>query len=225
MSKTTVTGRNIPDHLKPSPGAPIMFDNPALERLSKISPITVLMLYVPVSLWLIWQATNVSSMPVVGSMIIGGFLFWSLFEYVFHRTVFHFWPNGKFQSWLQFVIHGVHHQYPHDKDRLVMPVTVSAAMAWLLFLLFRWVLGDTGFAFTAGFVLGYVFYDMTHYSIHHFDTPKNKFGQLIWRHHLAHHFLDTGNGYGVSTPFWDYAFGTTILSREEAASDKPVNPE
>ena len=225
MRKPTVRGRNIPEHLKPNPGAPVMFDNAVLERLSKISPITVLVLYIPVSLWLIWQAINISPASMVSGLIIGGFLFWTLFEYVFHRTVFHFWPKGKFQSWLQFVIHGVHHKYPHDKQRLVMPVTVSATLAWLLFLLFRWTLGDAGFAFTAGFVIGYLFYDMMHYSIHHFETPKNKFGQLIWRHHLAHHFLDACNGYGVSTPFWDYAFGTTIPTHGKTASDMTVKSE
>jgi sterol desaturase/sphingolipid hydroxylase (fatty acid hydroxylase superfamily) len=225
VNKPNIAGRNIPDHLKPNPGATVMFSNGLLERLSKISPIIVLGIYIPLSGYALWLASAVSDPAEIIGLVFFGFLFWTLFEYVFHRSVFHFWPKGKFQSWLQFTIHGVHHQYPHDKDRLVMPVTISLLIAGLLFWLFYATLGQPAYAFTAGFMLGYLFYDMMHYSIHNFDTPNNKLGQLIWRHHLAHHFLDTGNGYGVSTPVWDYVFGTTILNRSKANTNEPEKLE
>ena len=198
-----------------------MFCNGLLGSLSKISPITLLGIYIPLSGYALWVASAVSGPAEIIGLATVGFLAWTLFEHVFHRSVFHFWLNSKFQSWLQFTIHGVHHQYPHDKDRLVMPVTVSLLITGLLFWLFYSILGQPACAFTVGFILGYLFYDMTHCSIHNFDIPHNKLGQLIWRQHLAHHFLDTRNGSGISAPFWNYIFWTTILNRSKTNTDEP----
>ena len=46
MKKTTRTKR-IPDHMAPRKGEIRLFENRFLERLSKISPVTVLAVYLP----------------------------------------------------------------------------------------------------------------------------------------------------------------------------------
>jgi sterol desaturase/sphingolipid hydroxylase (fatty acid hydroxylase superfamily) len=105
-------------------------------------------------------------------------------------------------------MHGVHHQYPQDKDRLVMPVTVSIPLAFLLLALFHLLIGTSAWGFFSGFLAGYLAYDMMHYAVHHakgFDSPLLS---KIRRHHLAHHFRDTRRGFGVSSPFWDAVFRT-----------------
>ena len=142
------------------------------------------------------------------ALFVLGIAFWTLFEYFFHRYVFHFTPTGALQERISFLFHGVHHQYPNDKKRLVMPITLSLLIALLLFALFSAIFGNSVWAFWAGFMLGYLAYDMTHYSIHHFKHPKTPWLKNIWKAHIDHHFRDSNKGYGVSSPIWDHVFGT-----------------
>lgn len=200
----------IPDHLSPQRGELIMFENNRLlERLSRIRPPTVLAVFVPASALAFYLSLYLDT-PLLPSIALffAGVLFWSLFEYVFHRFVFHFYPTSEFQKRLQFTMHGVHHQYPNDKDRLVMPITVSIPLSLLLLALFHWVLGGSVWGFFSGFLAGYLAYDMMHYAIHHAKGFKHPVLRKIRSHHLAHHFRDTRRGFGVSTPVWDSVFRT-----------------
>ena len=72
---------------------------------------------------------------------------------------------------MHFIIHGIHHDHPNDKMRLVMPPSVSIPLAAIFFLGFWLVLGDAAFPAFGGFMLGYLAYDYTHYYVHHF-MPK-----------------------------------------------------
>jgi sterol desaturase/sphingolipid hydroxylase (fatty acid hydroxylase superfamily) len=206
----TDTNDRIPGHLAPQQGELIMFENNAfLERLSRISPVTVLAVYLPViAIAAYLSIRNGVSIPVTAGLVVGGFLFWTFFEYFFHRFVFHFNATTPFQHKLLFTIHGVHHQYPNDKDRLVMPITVSIPLAALFGVLFVSLMGDKGWGFFCGFGLGYVFYDMMHYSVHHVQNSKFAWFRQVRRHHMAHHFRDTREGFGVSNYFWDRVFKT-----------------
>ncbi len=68
----------------------------------------------------------------------------------------------------------MHHERLSDKDRLVMPLLTSVPLAIVFYSLFTFLLGRaTGEPFFAGFVVGYLFYDGTHYYVHHFvpSTP------------------------------------------------------
>ena len=70
-------------------------------------------------------------------------------------------------------MHGVHHDHPNDPMRLVMPPSVSVPLSALFYLAFYFVLGSTyALAFGAGFLGGYLLYDMTHYHLHH-HTPQD----------------------------------------------------
>ncbi len=187
-----------------------MFDAPGLERLSKVRPQTVLALYVPIVLLCTYLGLASSSVPTYmfpAYFLLGG-LSWTLFEYLFHRFIFHFIPRSDNGFRLQFIMHGVHHRFPHDKNRLVMPVTVSIPVALLIWCGASALLQDNGFALFAGFVFGYICYDMIHYSIHHFPTPKQPALRAIWVSHLKHHFKNPHRSFGVTTPVWDYVFGT-----------------
>ena len=117
----------IPDHLAPQQGELIMFENNAfLERLSRIRPSTVLAVYLPVIAVATWLCLSKGTgvLATLG-LILAGAVFWTLFEYFFHRFFFHFNATTPFQHKILFTIHGVHHQYPNDTDRLVMPISVS----------------------------------------------------------------------------------------------------
>jgi len=199
----------IPEHMAPQKGHIRLFDNPVLERLSKISPVTVLAVFMPVIIFASWKSFDVG-IPAGKFLMLFllGLFVWSFFEYCFHRYVFHFIPQGNFQKRVSFLFHGVHHQYPNDKKRLVMPITLSLSIGALLFLLSWPLFGDNVWAYSAGFALGYLAYDMMHYSIHHFRHPNSKFFKSLWKSHLDHHFRDSNRGYGVSNYFWDIVFRT-----------------
>jgi sterol desaturase/sphingolipid hydroxylase (fatty acid hydroxylase superfamily) len=125
-----------------------------------------------------------------------------------HRIVFHFEPEDGIGARLHWIIHGVHHDHPNDRMRLVMPPSVSVPLAIGFYLLFLLVLGGTvAPAFGAGFLVGYLIYDMTHYHVHH-HTPRTRTGRRLREAHMRHHFQDDTRGFGVSAPWWDHVFGT-----------------
>ena len=200
----------IPPHLAPQRGELIMFENSRLlERLSRIRPATVLTVFLPlVAVAFYLSLASGRTALASAALFLAGAAFWTLFEYFFHRFIFHFEPEGAFQTRLQFVMHGVHHQYPQDKDRLVMPVTVSIPLAFLFLGLFQLLLAESAWGFFSGFVAGYLGYDMMHYAIHHAKGFQSPILSRFRSHHLAHHFRDTRRGFGVSSPFWDAVFRT-----------------
>ncbi len=202
--------------MAPQTGDIRLFDNPLLERLSKISPVTVLAVYLPLIIHGIWRSFVIGiPFGVFIALFLSGIAFWTLFEYFFHRYIFHFTPRGAFQERVSFLFHGVHHQYPNDKKRLVMPIALSLSIAVLLLALFAALFGVWAWAFSAGFAVGYLAYDMTHYSIHHFKRPQGKWFRNLWKSHLDHHFRDSSRGYGVSSSFWDHVFGTVQTIKKQ----------
>ena len=195
--------------MAPQRGDIRLFENPVLERLSKISPVTVLAIYLPLALLSAWKSFAIG-IPA-GTFVLlflAGLAAWTFFEYLMHRFVFHFTPRGPFQERVSFLFHGVHHQYPNDKKRLVMPITLSLLIGALLFLITWPLLDEWTWAYASGFALGYLAYDMTHYSIHHFKPPNAPFFRKLWKSHLDHHFKNSNKDYGVSSRLWDRVFGT-----------------
>jgi sterol desaturase/sphingolipid hydroxylase (fatty acid hydroxylase superfamily) len=193
-----------------------MFENGLLERLTRIHYTVPLFLFVPVIIYFFYKSIfelHLSALSI-GSYFIFGIVIWTLAEYVLHRFVFHWQPPGKLGERMHFVFHGVHHDYPSDSKRLVMVPTISIPLATLFYFLFRMLLGAEHVApFFCGFLTGYLFYDMTHYAVHHFNL-KSKFWLEIKQHHMLHHYKDMDNGYGVSSKFWDLIFRTTFKKRE-----------
>jgi dihydroceramide fatty acyl 2-hydroxylase len=199
------------DLLKSSPR---MFENPVLDKLSRVHPSVPVIVFVPVIGALLGFGIDRAGLGPAVLWVLGGIVFWTLTEYWLHRLVFHFEPDHPLGRRLHFIIHGVHHDHPNDRMRLVMPPSVSVPLAALFLLGFHAVLGDGWLAFGAGFLAGYLWYDMTHYHVHH-HTPKTRLGKRLREQHMRHHFQDHERGYGVSTPIWDYVFGTVPLRRTE----------
>lgn len=208
-----------------------MFQNDLVERLSHVHPAVPHILYLPLISWMLWAAHDAG---IAVSNLIGwfaaGVLFWTLAEYVIHRFVFHppQWVEDDTRrvvgglkptdpvmpalpSWrhkFYFLVHGVHHDYPNDSSRLVMPPSVSIPLAALFYLLFMQVLGaGAGQAAFAGFVGGYLAYDTTHYFTHH-GSSRTAFAKYQKKRHFRHHYYDSTHDYGVSSPLWDAAWGT-----------------
>jgi len=193
--------------------SPRMFDSELLDRLSRVHPVVPVVVFVPVISWMLILGIERSGAASAVAWVLGGYLFWTLTEYWMHRVVFHFEPEDGIGARLHWVIHGVHHDHPNDPLRLVMPPSVSIPLAAGFLALFALVLGSPAWlAFGAGFLAGYLIYDMTHYHLHH-HTPRTRMGRKLREQHMRHHFQDHDAGFGVSAPFWDHVFGTVPTSR------------
>jgi len=193
--------------------SPRMFDSNLLDKVSRVHPAVPPLLFGPaIVILLVEGIVRGSGWPTIG-WIAGGYLFWTLTEYWLHRIVFHFEPEKGIGARLHWIIHGVHHDHPNDPMRLVMPPSVSVPLASLFILGFYAVLGIPAFLpFAAGFLGGYLAYDMLHYHVHH-HRPTTELGRRLRELHMRHHFQDHERGFGISAPFWDYVFGTATRPR------------
>ena len=125
-----------------------------------------------------------------------------------------------------YLIHGNHHEYPRDRERLFMPPVPSLILASSVFLLTYLVAelfghGKYAFAFFPGFVLGYLVYGTMHYAIHAWKPPF-KWMKPLWRNHHLHHYKDEDKGFGVSSTFWDHVFGTMFDLKKEKENKEKV---
>lgn len=194
-----------------------MFKSDFMESLSRVHPSVPLIIFVPVILYMLYLSIfefKIGLLSIVGLVIFGLFI-WTITEYLLHRFVFHWELKSEIGARIHFIFHGVHHDYPSDSRRLVMPPSVSIPLATLFYFLFRFLIGDVSVhPFFVGFLIGYLFYDISHYAIHHFNM-HSKFWLAIKNHHIKHHFQDPNKGYGVSSPIWDYVFRTHYSEKKE----------
>jgi len=194
-----------------------LFKSDFLEFFTHVSPVVVVVIWLPVVGVFLTQAVLASRQALsVAHLPLGfalGLVLWTLAEYLLHRFVFHFRPRTPWQERLTFLFHGVHHAQPQLKTRLVMPPAVSIPLALIFYGLFWLVVGELLAApqwvapLAAGFTCGYLIYDLTHYATHHFPM---KWGYLkfLRRYHMLHHFKTPEARYGVTSPLWDWVFGT-----------------
>jgi sterol desaturase/sphingolipid hydroxylase (fatty acid hydroxylase superfamily) len=199
----------------PRPETTRMFESDLFERFSRIHPATPFVAWIPVVIFVTIRSALRHDVPIgalAGAFALGLFA-WTLAEYVLHRYIFHWINDTAWGRRVHFVLHGVHHDFPNDKDRLVMPLGASVGFAIVFYALFFFTMGRAiGEPFFAGFVVGYLFYDGTHYFVHHF-RPKSAWGKLLRRHHMTHHHADHDGGFGVSSPLWDVIFRTLPKKR------------
>jgi len=191
-----------------------MFKSDILEALSKVPFYVPLIVYIPVIGYCIYRAheTSVGLAAFFEYLFLGLFV-WTFTEYILHRFVFHYLPKPKWGQRLHFIFHGVHHDYPSDALRLVMPPSASIPLAAAFYYLFKAMLpADYIYAFFPGFIVGYLFYDISHYAIHHFNF-KGAFWKKIKQHHMLHHYQDPTKGYGVSSPLWDKIFRSDFIKK------------
>ena len=186
-----------------------LFKSELLEFGTKTNPLAVLAIYIPLVAGLVWYFYSHVHPTFITLAIIffAGLFTWTFFEYILHRYIFHFVNETKWAQRFHYLIHGVHHEYPKDKLRLVMPPMASLAIAVIFFFAFNLILGRYVSVFFGGFITGYICYDMIHYTLHAFRKPKNAF-KFYWDYHNIHHFREPDNAYGVSSPLWDIVFGT-----------------
>jgi len=185
----------------------------------------VVAIWGPFTLYMLYRASAHSGALAIAAWAALGLFSWTLLEYLLHRWVFHFEPHpgSELQRDASFLIHGIHHDYPWDRDRLVMPPTVTAVIAAVAWVAFRWM-GPLEYPWFAGLVVGYLWYDLTHYYLHH-AAPTTAAGKWLRRYHLVHHFQTPDRRYGITTPLWDRVFGTYPRDRYQGLPDDEARLE
>lgn len=190
-----------------------IFKNPILERLTKTDPISNIIVYGLVNTFLVYIAIGVMGLSIWGflALFVFGLFFWTFAEYMLHRFVFHWITEAKWSQRFHFIMHGAHHHYPTDKERLLMPPVPGIILASLLFGMFYVIFLIIGYSqlvygFFPGFFIGYLMYSFVHRATHVMRPPK-RFRDL-WHHHSLHHYKYPNKAFGVSNTFWDRVFGT-----------------
>lgn len=187
-----------------------LFENDFLERLSHVHPITPLLIWGPVVAWLLWRSFALHQLQpgLVLAVGLAGVCTWTLTEYCLHRFLFHYPARSRAGKWLVFLFHGIHHEDPRDKTRLVMPPAGAIPIMAVIYLLLALVIPQPWIEpFCGFFIAGYLVYDYIHYSTHHFPM-RNPVAKFLKHYHLRHHYSGEEGRYGVSSPLWDIVFGT-----------------
>jgi sterol desaturase/sphingolipid hydroxylase (fatty acid hydroxylase superfamily) len=132
----------------------------------------------------------ISRLPMSSGAVlfVGGFVGWTLAEYIVHRFVLHYLAPRE---------HGLHHANP---DGAVLTIF------WQIWICFALIYFIAGGAFVAGALVAYTWYLFVHHCAHH---GPDKLPLPLLRHHRSHHRFATRN-YGVSTTLWDRVFGTML---------------
>ncbi|MEO5650752.1 MAG: sterol desaturase family protein [Ginsengibacter sp.] len=206
-----------------SKGQAQLFRNSFLEYLTKTHPLVIWGLYLPVII-LLFYYTSYSlhfSILKITSLFFGGIIFWTFFEYMMHRFIFHWASDNPRARRFIYVLHGNHHEFPKDRQRLFMPPVPSIIISSLLFLLMYNVMQKNVMAFFPGFILGYLLYGSMHYAIHAWNPPF-KWMKPIWRNHHLHHYKSEEKGFGVSSHLWDLVFGTAFNLKKETENKEEV---
>mgnify|MGYP000880576637 FL=1 len=190
-------------------GSAQIFSNPVLERISRTHISIPITLFLAISSVSLYYGVTATSIPFGFGLAVAvlGIVAFTFVEYMMHKHFFHMEPDTPIKDKLQYGIHGVHHDYPRDKDRLAMPPFVSAAYAAILYLVFTLLMGDFALYFLPGFLLGYSGYLGVHYVVPVYNPPKN-FLKVLWVNHAIHHYKNPDSAFGVSSPLWDYLLGT-----------------
>jgi sterol desaturase/sphingolipid hydroxylase (fatty acid hydroxylase superfamily) len=186
-----------------------LFSNAILERLSRTNFLFPVIFYSLLSLSFVVLAYKDEDINFLRTLFLLplGWLFFTLIEYLVHRFLFHFKATTEKELDIQYKIHGVHHEFPRDKDRLVMPPVVSIVLVFGFYFLFYFIMGNPGKLFFSGFIAGYSSYLVIHYAVHALKPPNN-FLKFFWKHHSMHHYDSVHSAFSVSMPLWDYVFNT-----------------
>jgi sterol desaturase/sphingolipid hydroxylase (fatty acid hydroxylase superfamily) len=132
---------------------------------------------------------------------------WSLLEYIIHRWFSHH-PRLLKNPF------GVEHTAHHSKGNHFAPSWKKIVFAGLGVPV---TLGPTilllgmapGIAYVAGLIGFYLIYEAFH-RFEHIHEGWGPYSRWARRHHFYHHFHNPKVNYGVTSPIWDWIFGTYV---------------
>lgn len=194
-----------------------LFKSDFMEFFTHIHPLVIVVIWTPIivlfAILSFLQFPAGESPLIMIPLFLGGLFLWTFTEYILHRFVFHYHAKTEKAKKFFFLFHGIHHAQPMEKTRLVMPPVVSIPLGGIFFGLFYLVFAVIFRRFHlmlpmfTGFALGYLLYDITHYSMHHFKI-KSGYLQKVRKNHMRHHATEPDLRFGVTSNLWDYVFKT-----------------
>lgn len=194
----------------PNTKSPKLFKSKFIEALTRSNIVVIDIMYIILAIILIasYYIYFNPSISAIVQWFFTGLISWSFAEYIMHRFLYHKIKDASYDTGLQYLFHGIHHKYPRDDDRLVLPVVPSLIIASLFLGIFYLIFQESALVFGAGFLIGYLIYITIHWTIHKYTPPKNKFLSWWWNHHNIHHYQQPDRAFGVSSPIWDFIFRT-----------------
>jgi sterol desaturase/sphingolipid hydroxylase (fatty acid hydroxylase superfamily) len=190
--------------------SPPLFRNKYLDYGTRVHFAVPAFLYGPFVIYFLYRSFFSAEASTAASLglILAGFFFWTFLEYLVHRFLFHYPAKSKAGKKLRHIFHDIHHAYPNDSKRLVLPPSVTLPGLVVFYGLFRLMVGPVHVTpLFVGFLIGYLSYDMTHYACHHAHF-KNRLFRRLQKNHLDHHFKEPTRGFGFTSNFWDRLLGT-----------------
>lgn len=143
------------------------------------------------------------------ALVVGGFVLWTLLEYLLHRFVLH--GVRPFKAW-----HALHHRVPDEPIHIPLVFSVPLTLVMLLAptLLLRNVAFGT--ALSIGLLAGEIAQEVVHERLHRVgrggsgNADGNGSGWLAVRRreHGFHHAEDERRAFGTLSGFWDHCLGT-----------------
>ena len=198
-----------------------LFRNQYLEYLTKTHPLVIWGMYLPVIIYLPYFAITRFDFSIFQTILIflGGIFFWTFFEYLMHRFVFHWVSNSPRAQRIVYVMHGNHHEFPRDRAEIIYATCSEPDYFFDIIFTILFNYEENVFIFFPGFLLGYLIYGSMHYAIHAWHPPF-KWMKPIWRNHHLHHYKSDDKGFGVSTHFWDKIFKTDFDLKKEKEDEE-----
>jgi sterol desaturase/sphingolipid hydroxylase (fatty acid hydroxylase superfamily) len=135
---------------------------------------------------------------------------WTLAEYVLHRIALH-------RTVYYSPMHSEHHAAP--LTLIGTPSWISVSGLSFVILVPAWLCGGFNIAdgLTLGVMFGYWCYGVVHHVIHHHaNKPSPAYFNDLHAWHMRHPCSPKSGNFGVTTPLWDYMFGTAIKSAKDS---------
>jgi sterol desaturase/sphingolipid hydroxylase (fatty acid hydroxylase superfamily) len=134
-----------------------------------------------------------------------GVLTWTLLEYLIHRWMGH---DRRFRK----SPFGVEHVRHHIGGNYFAPTwkksIIAAVVTALLCVPATAIAGNgPGIAYVLGLIGFYGVYEVLH-RLEHTHAGIGPYARWARTHHFHHHFVNARENHGVTSPLWDFVFGT-----------------
>ena len=162
--------------------------------------------------------SGASSWYGAAALICAGLLTWGLYEYAVHRWVLHREPKAEGFNLPGNLTHLRHHADPNSLQRLNVQLGESVPVC-VVYVLAAWALTGSWQAAThlfTGLIAGYFYYEYLDFQAHH-GTSRGRLTRYFRKYHLQHHHYDATVRFGVTSPLFDYLFGTFHIEKRRGA--------
>lgn len=189
---------------------PRLFESDLMEMFTNTKWYVIPLVWLPVVCYAEWKALQGGILPSeIPLYMLGGIAIWTLLEYTLHRFLFHARTSTYWMNTLHYLLHGCHHKHPQDPNRLVFPPLLNIIFSVAIVTPFTYFLSESVvYTMYGGGLLGYVCYDVTHFWLHFGFPTKFETFYKMRRYHLAHHFKNPSQGFGITNTLWDRILGT-----------------